>query len=181
LVHRTLALYHIDGRDDTTPRHLGLEFAMKLTRKRAAGWVSAAGLAVLLAAAGCDLGLEQSSNRYEQLNIETKQLTDVLEKIEDEESAKKNQAALEEAADKVRDVQKRIAEAEEKRAKKGGGGGMGAVTNFRQASLFQQTGDAARRQTERIRAVDPKAGAIVDKAMEGIELPPPPMEAPSEY
>jgi hypothetical protein len=80
----------------------------------------------------------------------------------------------------MRDVQKRIADADEKRAKKGSGGGMGNITNFRQASLFQQAGDAARRQTERIRTADAKAGDIVDKAMEGIKLPPPPMEMPPE-
>jgi hypothetical protein len=125
--------------------------------------------------------LEQSSNRYEQLNIETKKLTDILEQINDEASAKAHLAELEEAADRVRDVQKRIADAAAKRAEKGGGSGMGNITNFRQASLFEQTGDAARRQTERIRYADDKAADIVDKAMEGIELPPPPMEVPAEY
>jgi len=154
---------------------------MKLRTGMAAGWLGAAMACGLLALAGCDLGMEQSSNRYEQLNIETKKLTDILEQIENEASAKKHLAELEEAADKVRDVQKRIADAEEKRAKKVSGGGMGNITNFRQASLFQQTGDAARRQTERIREADAKAGDIVDKAMEGIELPPPPLEVPSEY
>ena len=55
-------------------------------------------------------------------------------------------------------------------------GGMGRIANFRQASLFQQTGDSARRQVERIREADPKAGAIVDKAVDGIEFPAPPPE-----
>ena len=154
---------------------------MKLRTVVAIVWLGLGVASGLLSATGCDMGLEQSSNRYEQLNMETKKLTEILEQIEDEASAKKHLAELEEAAEKVRDVQKRIAEAEEKRAKKGGGSGMGRITNFRQATLFEQTGDAARRQTERIRAADEKAGDIVDKAMEGIELPPPPMEAPSEY
>jgi hypothetical protein len=153
---------------------------MKLRTGLAAGWLGAATACGLLALAGCDLGLEQSSNRYEQLNIETKKLTDVLEQIEDEATAKAHQAELEEAADSVREVQKRIADAEAKRAEKGGGG-MGKITNFRQASLFQQTGDAARRQTERIRAADDKAADIVDKALEGVEFPPPPLEVAPGY
>jgi hypothetical protein len=90
-------------------------------------------------------------------------------------------AELEVAADAMRDVQKRIADAEAKRAEKGSSGGMGNVTNFRQASLFQQTGDTVRRHMERIREADMKAGDIVDKAMEGIELPPPPMEIEPTY
>ena len=152
---------------------------MKRRTGLAAGWLSAATAWSLLALAGCDLGLEQSSNRYETLNIETKKLTDILEQIDSEASATAHLAELEEAAGKMRDVQKRIADAEAKRAEKGGGG-MGNITNFRQASLFQQTGDAARRQTERIRLVDEKAGVIVDKAMEGVDLPPPPLELPPE-
>ena len=133
----------------------------------------------LLLLAGCDMGMEQSSNRYELLNIETKKLTDILEPITDEASAKARQAELEESGEKMRDIQKRIAEADEKKAKKGGGG-MGNITNFRQASLFQQTGDAARRQVERIRAVDEKAGAIVDSALTGVQFPEPPPEMPVE-
>lgn len=133
----------------------------------------------LLLLAGCDMGMEQSSNRYELLNIETKKLTDILEPITDEASAKARQAELEESGEKMRDIQKRIAEADEKKAKKGGGG-MGNITNFRQASLFQQTGDAARRQVERIRAVDEKAGAIVDNALTGVRFPEPPPEMPVE-
>jgi hypothetical protein len=142
--------------------------------------LGAAAILAVFILTGCDMGMEQSSNRYEQLNIETKKLNEILEKVTDEASAKANQPALVQAADGVRDVQKRIADAEAKRAEKGGGG-MGNITNFRQASLFEQTGDAARRHTERIRNADPKAGEIVDKAMEGIELPPPPMEAPVEF
>lgn len=139
----------------------------------------AAGTCGLLLLAGCDLGMEQSSNRYEQLNIETKKLTDILEQVTDEKSAKAHQSELEDAGERMRDVQKRIAEAAEKQAKKGGGG-MGNVTNFRQATLFEQTGDAARRQVERIRAADEKAGAIVDKALSGVEFPEPPPDMPVE-
>jgi hypothetical protein len=50
------------------------------------------------------------------------------------------------------------------------------IANARQAGLFQQSGDASRRQVERIRAADAKAGAIVDKAVEGIVFPEPPPE-----
>lgn len=131
-------------------------------------------LCCMIAAVGCDLGLEDSSNRYETLNQETKTLTEILRKINDESSAKANLAELEDAAGKIRDIQGRIRGAEEKKAEKKSGGGMGRIANFRQASLFQQSGDAARRQVERIREADPAAGAIVDQAVEGIEFPEPP-------
>jgi hypothetical protein len=125
--------------------------------------------------AGCDMGLKESSNRYEQLNIEGKKLLDVLKTITDEASAKANQSALEESGDNLRDIQDRILASEEKKAKEGGGG-MGRITNYRQAGLWEQTGDAARRQVERIREEDAKAGAIVDKALEGVVFPEPAME-----
>jgi hypothetical protein len=129
----------------------------------------------LIVLAGCDMGLEDSSNRYETLNLETKTLIEVLRKISDEKSANENLASLEESAGKIRDIQGRIRDAEEARAGKKKGG-MGRIANARQASLFQQTGDAARRQVERIRAENVKAGAIVDKAVAGIEFPEPPPE-----
>jgi hypothetical protein len=125
--------------------------------------------------AGCDMGLKESSNRYEQLNIEGKKLLDVLKKITDEASAKASQAELEEHGESLRDIQERILASEEKKAKEGGGG-MGRITNYRQAGLWEQTGDAARRQVERIREADAKAGAIVDKALEGVVFPEPAME-----
>lgn len=124
---------------------------------------------------GCDMGLKESSNRYEQLNIEGKKLLDVLKKITDEASAKANQPALEEHGESLRDIQERILASEEKKAKEGGGG-MGRITNYRQAGLWEQTGDAARRQVERIREEDAKAVAIVDKALEGVVFPEPAME-----
>lgn len=141
-----------------------------------AEWPLVVVLGGIVGLAGCDLGLEQSANRYEQLNIETKKLLEVLREINSEETAKTHQAALEEAAGKVREVQAEIREAEAKGAEKKGGG-MGRITNYRQANLFRQTGDSARRQIDRIREADRKAGEIVDKAVEGIEFPPPPMEA----
>jgi len=130
----------------------------------------------LILLAGCDMGLDDPSNKYEQLNIETKALLEVLRKITDEESAKANLAALEESAGKVRDIQKRINEAAAARAEKKKGGGMGMVTNASQEKQFRYTGDSARRQVDRIREADSKAGAIVDKAVEGIEFPDPPAE-----
>lgn len=130
----------------------------------------------LIVLAGCDMGLEDSSNRYEQLNLETKKLIEVLRQFSDEASANAHLAELEEVAGNVRVIQQRIRDAEEERAGKKKGGGMGRITNFRQAGLFQQTGDAARRQVERIREADAKVGAIVDKAVEGIEFPEPPPE-----
>jgi hypothetical protein len=131
----------------------------------------------LLVLAGCDMGLDDPANKYEQLNIETKTLLEVLRKINDEASATENLADLEDAAGKVRDIQRRINDAEEARAQKKKGGGMARITNASQAKQFQFVGDSARRQVERIRQADPKAGAIVDKAVEGIEFPDPPPEA----
>jgi len=128
------------------------------------------GLSLLV---GCDMGLEQSANRYEQLNIETKKLIDVLRQVTDEASATAHQDELEEAGETIRDIQARIVAAEEKKAKEGGGG-MGRITNYRQADIFEQTGYSARRQIERIREGDAKAGAIVDTALEGIVWPEPP-------
>jgi hypothetical protein len=131
----------------------------------------------LVLLAGCDMGLDDPSNKYEQLNIETKTLLEVLRKITDEASANANLADLEEAAGKVRDIQKKINESAAARAEKKKGGGMGIVTNASQAKQFRYTGDSARRQVVRIREADAKAGAIVDKAVEGIEFPDPPPEA----
>lgn len=154
---------------------------MKLRFGFGAGLLGVAMACGFLVLAGCELpGKGESSNRYEQLNIETKKLIEVLEQISDEKSAKAHEAELVAAADGVRAVQKRIKEAEEKRAKAGSSGGMGAITNARQASLFQQVGDSARRNAERIREEDMNAGVIVDKAMDGIELPPPPANVSSD-
>jgi hypothetical protein len=141
-------------------------------------WVAAVvGIALT---AGCDMGLEQSSNRYEQLNMETKKLTEILRQISDEASAKAHESELEEVGDEMRDIQERITASAEKKAKEGSGPGLGGVANYRQASLWEQSGDAARRQVERIREADPKASAIVDKALEGVQFPEPPPEMPAE-
>jgi hypothetical protein len=140
---------------------------------RIATWQRLLAIAGMIILAGCDMGMKQSSNRYEQLNIEGKKLLEVLRKISDEASAKANQSDLEASGENLRDIQGRIIAAQEKRAKEGGGG-MGRITNFRQAGLWEQTGDAARRQVEWIREKDAKAGAIVDKALEGVVFPEPP-------
>jgi hypothetical protein len=120
--------------------------------------------------AGCDMGLEDSANRYETLNLQTKDLLDVLKQISNEDTAKARLSDLEAAAGKVRETQQKINASAEKRAEKGGGG-MSRITNHRQAGMFIQTADSARRQADRIREADAKAGAIVDKALEGIEFP----------
>ena len=132
-------------------------------------------IASVVMLAGCDMGLKQSANRYEQLNIEGKKLLEVLRKVSDEASAKANQSELETLGENLRDIQGRIRAAQEKKAKEGGGG-MGVVANFRQAGIWEQTGDAARRQVDAIRETDAEAGAIVDKALEGVEFPEPPPE-----
>jgi hypothetical protein len=136
-------------------------------------WQRLLAIAGIIILTGCDMGMKQSSNRYEQLNIEGKKLLEVLRKISDEASAKAHQAEVEASGENLRDIQGRITAAQEKKAKEGGGG-MGRITNFRQAGLWEQTGDAARRQVEWIREKDAKAGAIVDKALEGVVFPEPP-------
>ena len=117
--------------------------------------------------AGCDLALDEPANRYEQLNQETKKLLDVLKQITDENTANQHRAALEQAAAGVRQVQEGIIGVETDNQ----GGGMARITNHRQASMWMQVADSARRQTERIRETDAKAGAIVDKALEGVIFP----------
>jgi PleD family two-component response regulator len=127
--------------------------------------------------AGCDMGLEDSANRYETLNLQTKDLLEVLKQISTEETANAHLSELQAAANKVRESQQKINESAEKRAEKGGGG-MSRITNHRQAGLFIQTADSARRQADRVREADAKAGAIVDKALEGIEFPEPTQGSP---
>jgi predicted nucleic acid-binding Zn-ribbon protein len=129
----------------------------------------------LLIMSGCDLGLEQSANRFEQLNLEIKNLLGILNQITTEDSARAHQAELEDVAEKIRDIQGGIQAAEEKSAKEGKS--MGRIANNRQAQLFEQSGDAARRQVDRIRQADAAAGAVVDKALEGVVFPEP-MDAP---
>jgi len=138
-------------------------------------WQRLITIVAVIMIAGCDMGLEKSSNRFEQLNIEGRKLLEILRQITDEASAKAHQSELEEIGENLRGIQERIAAAEEKRAKEGGGG-MGRITNFRQAGMWEQTGDAARRQVDRVRENDAKAGAIVDKALEGVVFPEPAME-----
>ena len=117
--------------------------------------------------AGCDLGLDQPANRYERLNEEMKRLLAELKQVTDEATANEHLAAIGAAAAKVRDVQQGIVGAETDNDKKG----MARITNHRQATMWMQIADNARRQTERIREADAKAGAIVDKALEGVIFP----------
>ena len=144
--------------------------ATKMDRKSALIPLITAITLGLCGLAGCDMGLKDSANRYETLNLQTKDLLEVLKQISNEETANAHLSELQAAAEKVRETQKKINESAEKKAAKGGGG-MGAVTNYRQADLFRQTGDSARRQVDKIREADAKAGAIVDEALKGIEFP----------
>jgi hypothetical protein len=117
--------------------------------------------------AGCDLGLDQPANRYEQLNVETKKMLTVLRQVNDEESAVAQQATIEAIGENLRNIQKAIIKAESK----DDGGGMARITNYSQATQWQQGGYSIYRQAERIREADDKAGMIVDKALEDVELP----------
>ena len=124
-------------------------------------------LAILLLAgvvAGCDMGMDKSASRYEQLNIETKKLVDILRQITDEATAKAHEAELTETADTIREIQDGIRETAGK--SKNPGGAM--IVNHRQASLYAQVAQNASNRIQQIRDTDEKASAIVDKAVAGI-------------
>jgi hypothetical protein len=117
----------------------------------------------LLVVAGCDLGLEESSNRYQQMGQETSQLAKVLQQVTDEASAKQRLPEIQELGDKIREIQKGIMGAESNNPK-----GMVAATNVRQMQLFFQVAAGVVRNMDRIRETDPKAGEMVDEALQGI-------------
>jgi len=142
---------------------------MSATIQRSAAVVVRLAMAVLAttAWAGCDMGLDQPSNRYERLNQEMKVLVGELKQVTDEATANEHRAAIEAAVAKILEVQKGIIGAEADNDKKG----MARITNHRQATMWMQIADSARRQVEWIRETDIKAGAIVDKAIEGVIFP----------
>jgi hypothetical protein len=123
-----------------------------------------AGLAVCwLVATGCDLGLEESSNRYEQLGKATQELALILRQVTDEASAKEKQPEIQALGDKIRKAQEGIFTAESDNPM-----GMAKATNVRQAQLFYQVAAGVVRNLERINEADPKAGAMVNEALKGI-------------
>ena len=123
-----------------------------------------AGLAICwLTAVGCDLGFEESSNRYEQLGQETRQLVDILRQVTDEASAKERLPEIQSLGDKIRDIQKGIFDAESDNPM-----GMPKATNVRQSQLFYQVAIGVPRNLERINEADPKAGEMVNEALKGI-------------
>jgi hypothetical protein len=122
------------------------------------------GLAIcLLAVAGCDLGLDESSNRYEQLNQETKLLVEQLRQVTDAASAQQRLPEIQALGDKIRKAQEGIFTAESDNPM-----GMAKATNVRQAQLFYQVAAGVVRNLERINEADPKAGAMVNEALKGI-------------
>ena len=77
-------------------------------------------IADLLLLAGCDMGMEAELESLRAAQHRDQEAArGACDKITDEASAKANQAELEEAAGKVRDIQERIREAEEAKAKRG--------------------------------------------------------------
>jgi PleD family two-component response regulator len=144
----------------------GLRIFAGRSHRPTVAWLAIAALGAV-AWVGCDMGLDQPANRYEQLNQETKKLLNELKQVTDEKTANEHRAALEEAAANIRRVQEGIVGVETNNQ----GGGMARITNHRQATMWMQIADGARRQTERIREADAKAGAIVDKALEGVIFP----------
>lgn len=124
-----------------------------------------AGMMVVIAASvvvGCEM--DKSANRFEQLNIETKKLVDILRQITDEASAKEHEAELTELADEIREIQKGIVDGLGKSKNKGGA----MIVNHRQASLYAQVAQNASNRIRQIRETDEKAADIVDKAVAGL-------------
>jgi len=117
----------------------------------------------LVIAAGCDLELEESSNRYEKMGQETSKLAKVLQQVIDEASAKQRLPEIQELGDKIREIQQGIIGAESNNSQ-----GMVVATNVRQMQLFFQVAAGVVRNMDRIRQTDPKAGDMIDKALQGI-------------
>jgi hypothetical protein len=102
-----------------------------------------------------------TGNRVEKLNDATRETIAVLKVITNEETAKANQAKLEELAESIKEIRKGI---EEATAKPDSGGA--AVMNHRPWQMQIQMETSVRRQLDRIRE-DPEASVIVDKALDG--------------
>jgi hypothetical protein len=117
----------------------------------------------LLVTAGCDLGLEESSNRYQQMGQETSQLAKVLQQVTDEASAKQRLPEIQELGDKIRTIQKGIIDAESDNPL-----GMPKATNVRQSQLFFQVAAGVSRNIERINQTDDKAGQMINEALKDI-------------
>jgi len=117
----------------------------------------------LLVAVGCDLGLEESSNRYEQLTKETSQVSKLLQRVTDEESAQERLPEIQELGDRIRALQAKIIKSESDNPL-----GMPKATNVRQSQLYFQVASGVSRHIERINESAQKAGEMINKALEGI-------------
>jgi hypothetical protein len=133
-----------------------------LQRVRPSLWLAGAAMC-LLALGGCDLGLDESSNRYEQIGKESVQLAKILQQVTDENSAKQRLPEIQELGDKIRELQKRILESESHNPM-----GMPKATNVRQAKLFSQIAGNVSRNIERINQADAKAGELINEALKDI-------------
>jgi hypothetical protein len=117
----------------------------------------------LMVTAGCDLGLDESSNRYEKMGEVTAQLAKVLQQVTNEASARQHLPEIQKLGDQLREIQKGILGAESDNPL-----GMPKATNVRQAKLFNQVATGVVHSLERIRQADSKAGELVDQALQGI-------------
>jgi hypothetical protein len=123
-----------------------------------------AGLALCCAVlVGCDLGLEESSNRYQQLNDETKLLVDQLRQVTDTASAQQRLPEIQALGAKIRQIQEGVFQAEKDNQM-----GVAKATNVRQMQLFFQVSAGVVRHLDRINKVDPKVAEPINKALEGI-------------
>jgi hypothetical protein len=129
---------------------------------RPSRWLAGVALC-LLAAAGCDLGLEQSSNRYEQMGQEARKLNLLLQQVTDEASAKQRLPEIQALGDSIREIQGKIIDSEADNPM-----GMPNVANVRQAKLFYQVAAGVPRHLERINETDPQAGQMIGEALKDI-------------
>ena len=120
----------------------------------------------LLLLAGCDLGIDDSPSRWEQLKDETGKLAKIVQQITDEASANAHLEEMNAVADKIREIQKGIADDQGNNETN-----ISLITNNRQMKLWKLVAVGIPTAQDRIRESDPKAGEIVDKALEGIWFP----------
>lgn len=126
-------------------------------------WAGAVVTLGLLAAVGCDLQMDKSANRFEQMSEETKKLNKLLQQVTDEASAKAHIDEIKQLGDNLREIQADFLE-----DASGNKSNLSLLTNHRQAGLFRQVALGVERNQQRIRETDEKAGEMIDEALAGI-------------
>jgi hypothetical protein len=126
-------------------------------------WAAAVVTLGLLATVGCDLQMDKSANRFEQMGEETKKLNKLLQQVTDEASAKAHIEEIKQLGDNLRKIQGDFLEDASNNKTN-----YSVITNHRQAGLFRQVALGVERNQERIREADEKAGEMIDEALKDI-------------